>query len=48
MATNECAKYMIYLCHCAANLDMTDIALPTVVYNDTRAHCDWAKKTTTK
>ena len=48
MATNECVKDTIYLRHRAADLDMIDIASPTVVYNDNRACCDWAKTATTK
>ena len=48
MATNECIKDTISLQHKVAVLDMTDIALPTVVYNDNRTCCDWAKITTTK
>ena len=33
MATKECVKDTIYLCHRASDMDMTDIALPTIVYN---------------
>ena len=47
MATNECVKYTISLRHRAADLDMTDISLPTFVYNDNRICCDWAKTTIT-
>ena len=45
MATNDYVKDTIYLRLCAADLDMPDIALPTVVYSNNRACCDWAKKT---
>ena len=48
MAKNECVKDTISLRHRAANLDMTDIALPTIVYNYKCACCYWTKTTTTK
>ena len=48
MATNKCIKDTIYLHNRATDLDMTDIALPTVIYNYNHTCYDWAKKTTTK
>ena len=47
MAKNECVKDTISLRHHVADLDMIDIFLPTVVYNNNCACCDWAKTTTT-
>ena len=48
IATSECVKDVIYRIHRASDIDMTDIASPTVVYNYNRACCDWAKKSTKK
>ena len=48
MATNKYIKDTISLLHRSDDLDMTDIALPTSVYSNNRACCNWAKTTTAK
>ena len=48
MASKYCVKDTISLFPRAADLDIPDIALPTVVYNNNHACCEWSKTTTTK